>query len=101
MTVLDFLFVFVFFNHFCSFFFSMQLVAGKVQKQDRQSKTLHLQTAVETVFSPCEMKQNVTEGRIRSTFKCDDGLNFSKLLGGLQNVCNFCYNTLIIDSLCP
>ena len=53
----------------------MQLVAGKVQKQDQQSKTLHLQTAVETVFSPCRMKRNVTEGSIRSLFQYDDGLN--------------------------
>lgn len=52
MTVLNFFFMFFF------FFFSMQLVAGKVQKQDQQSKTLHLQTAVETVFSPCIMKQH-------------------------------------------
>lgn len=59
MTVLNF---FVgFFSPF--FFFSMQLVAGKVQKQDQQSKTLHLQTAVETVFSPCMMKQSMTEGK--------------------------------------
>lgn len=54
MTELDFLFIFI------TFFFSMQLVAGKVQKQDQQSKTFHLQTAVETVFSPCKMKRNVT-----------------------------------------
>lgn len=67
MTVLDFL---------CFFHvFSMQLVAGKVQKQDQQSKTLHLQMAVETVFSPCKMKQNMTEGSIWSVFKCENGLN--------------------------
>lgn len=53
----------------------MQLVAGKVQKQDQQSKTLHLQTAVETVFSPCKVKQNMAEGSIRSIVKYDDGLN--------------------------
>lgn len=53
----------------------MQLVAGKVQKQDQQSKTLHLQTAVETVFNRCDMKQNMTEGNIRSSFKCENGQN--------------------------
>lgn len=62
MTVLDFLFLFLF-GFFFFHFFSMQLVAGKVQKQDQQSKTLHLQTAVETVFSPCRMKRNMTEGK--------------------------------------
>lgn len=62
MTVLDFLFFF----HVFLVFLSMQLVAGKVQKQDQQSKTLHLQTAVETVFSPCEVKRDMTEGSIRS-----------------------------------
>lgn len=72
MTVLDFLiFFFVIFFHFLS----MQLVAGKVQKQDQQSKTLHLHTAVETVFSPCRVEQNVTEGRIWSAFECENGRN--------------------------
>lgn len=37
MTVLDF-----FLSLF--FFLSMQFIAGKVQKRDQQSKTLHLQT---------------------------------------------------------
>lgn len=59
MTVLDFLFCLFFWLFFVVFFFlfRMQLGAGKVQKQDQQSKTLHLQTAVETVFSPREMRQ--------------------------------------------
>lgn len=78
MTVLDF---FVCFSHFL---LSMQLVAGKVQEQARQSKTLHLQTA----FSPCEVTRNVAARRVRSTAEYDDGLNMSRLLGRRQHVCN-------------
>ena len=52
MTRRDFLFC------FSRFSLSMQLVAGKVQRQYRQSKTLNLHTAVET---PCESVKDETK----------------------------------------
>lgn len=80
MTVLDFFFF---------FFLSMQFVAGKVQKQ---IKTLHLQTAVETVFSPCKMKQNMTEGCISLLFKYGNNICFKRNSKCVQFFLEYSYN---------
>uniref|UniRef100_A0A3B5QJA7 Uncharacterized protein n=1 Tax=Xiphophorus maculatus TaxID=8083 RepID=A0A3B5QJA7_XIPMA len=62
----------------------MQLVAGKVQEQDQQSKTLHIQTAVETVSSPCRVKLHGGKNPIGFLFFCSPGENPESLFSSSQ-----------------
>lgn len=87
MTVLDFLFF------FSLFLLSMQLVAGKVQKQDQQSKTLHLQTAVETVFSPCVARQKHDGGKFQSACYKMVKITAAQKSSMHYNVNEMCVNT--------
>lgn len=83
----------------------MQLVAGKVQKQDQQSKTLHLQVSGDGVQSAGGWwwRGGVTEGEgIRSFYlSYDHGREFVEALRTAKTCATFFYNTLIVDSLGP
>lgn len=67
----------------------MQLVAGKVQKQDQQIKTLHVQTAEKTTFGPNRTKPTGAKYHIGLCFFFIV-LNPRSFQDERKNVCNFC-----------